>query len=218
MRVVINNKVVEYTDEELDYWYLGEGNEGTCYIWKDKALKIYKPFCSTDRLTEEEAAYLSNIKTNRILLPIDLVYDENHKFIGYTTKFIQNRHRDTIKQLSIADIRKELEIIKEDIFTLSDNNVSLEDFRYDNFAYDDGFYMIDPGTYKIVDYDKRLVYLENIKVYNEFFLKDIIFRLVKLTKKEKENLEVLIDSSDYISDILEDSDKKIVSYMKGISK
>jgi hypothetical protein len=78
--------------------------------------------------------------------------------------------------------------------------------------------MIDPGTYKIVDYDKRLVYLENIKVYNEFFLKDILYRLVKLNKKEKNNLEVLIDSSDYISDILEDSDKKIVSYLKGISK
>ena len=218
MRVYINNKLVEYTDEELDYWYLGEGNEGTVYIWKDKAIKIYKPFCSTDRLSEDEALLLSRIPTKRILLPIDLVYDENHKFIGYTTKFIQNRNKDVIKKLYIGDIKKELELIKEDIFLLSDNNVSLEDFRYDNFAFDDGFYMIDPGTYKVVDYDKRLVYLENIKVYNEFFLKDILYRLVKLNKKEKNNLEVLIDSSDYISDILDDSDKKIVSYLKGISK
>ena len=218
MKIIINNELITFSNEELDYWYLGEGNEGTVYIWKDKAIKIYKPYCSTDRLSEEEALFLSKIPTKRILLPIDIVYDENHNFIGYTTKFIQNRNREIIKSLSLSTIKKELEIIKEDIFLLSNRGVSLEDFYYDNFALDDGFYMIDPGTYRIVDYDKRKVYLENIKLYNEFFLKDILFRLVKLNRQEKNNLEVLVDSSDYISDIIEDSERKVGPFLKGISK
>ncbi len=218
MKIIINNELITFSDEELDYWYLGEGNEGTVYIWKDKAIKIYKPYCRTDRLSEEEALFLSKIPTKRILLPIDIVYDENNNFIGYTTKFIQNRNREIIKSLSLSTIKKELEIIKEDIFLLSNRGVSLEDFYYDNFALDDGFYMIDPGTYIIVDYDKRKVYLENIKLYNEFFLKDILFRLVKLNRQEKNNLEVLVDSSDYISDIIEDSERKVGPFLKGISK
>ena len=218
MIIYINDKKIELTAEELEYRFLGEGKEGTTYIWNDKVLKIYKPYSSISRLNEKEAIYLSKIPTKRILLPIDLIYDENHNFIGYTTKFIRNYNRSTIKRLAISKIKEELEIIKEDIFLLSEKNISLEDFKLDNFAYDGKFYMIDPGTYKIVDYDKKKVYLENIKLYSDFFLREVLFTIVNLTKKEKNNLESLNDSSDYIGDILENSDRKVVPFIKGISK
>lgn len=78
--------------------------------------------------------------------------------------------------------------------------------------------MIDPGTYKIVGYDKRKVYLENIKLYSEFFLREVLFTVIKFTKKQKNNLELLADSTDYISEILDNSNGKVVPYLKGISK
>ena len=106
MIIYINGERIELTKEQLDYLYLGEGQEGVTYIYKDKALKIYKSYSSINRLSEKEALYLSKIPTKRILMPIDLVYDENGNFIGYTTKFIQNYNRATIKQLPISKIKE----------------------------------------------------------------------------------------------------------------
>ena len=216
MIIYINDKEYELKEDVLNYLYLGEGEEGIAYIQGDKVLKIYKPYCSIKRLSEEDVTYLSKIPTKRILLPIDIIYDENHNFIGYTTKFILNHQREIIKQLHISRIKGELELVKEDIFMLSEKSVSLEDFKLDNFALDDGFYMIDPGTYRIVDYDKRKVYLENIKLYSEFFLREVLFTVIKFTKKN--NLELLANSTDYISEILDNSNGKVVPYLKGISK
>ena len=42
MIIYINGERIELTKEQLDYLYLGEGQEGVTYIYKDKALKIYK--------------------------------------------------------------------------------------------------------------------------------------------------------------------------------
>lgn len=217
MKVFIDNKEYNFSQEELDYWYLGEGNEGTAYIWKDKVLKIYKPFCSTDRLNEEEALYLSKIPTQRILLPIDLVYDENHKFIGYTTKFINNHNFEVIKNFPASRIKKELEIIREDIFLLSEKNVSLEDFRIDNFALEDGFYIIDPGTYKIVNQPKSRIFLENIKLFNKFFVEDILLRIRKFTKIQQNRVKEIF-GDEYAADNIDSVDITISNYLGKIVK
>ena len=218
MILYINDEKLEFSEEELNFRYLEEGQEGIAYIWKDKVIKVYKDQKRIPSINEETASYLSKIPTKRILLPIDLVYDENHNFIGYTTKFILNHNRSVIKRLPVSKIKKELELIREDIFLLSDKKVALMDFHLDNFCYDGGFYMIDPGTYKIVDYDKKKVLLENIRYYSEFFLRDLLFTTIKFTKKEKDALDLLNDSCDYISDMLDNSDRKVVPYLKGISK
>lgn len=120
MIIYINDQEYELTKEELEYRYLGEGKEGTTYIWNDKVLKIYKPYSSISRLSEQEALYLSKIPTKRILLPLDIIYDENHNFIGYTTKFILNHNCAIINQLPVSKIKEELELVKEDIFMLSE--------------------------------------------------------------------------------------------------
>lgn len=71
--------------------FLGSGCEGKVYYNEDtnEAVKIqYNEINKITSLSEESALRLCNIPTNYILLPRRLVYDENGKYLGYTTTYI----------------------------------------------------------------------------------------------------------------------------------
>ena len=55
------------------------------------------------------------------------------------------------------------------------------------------------------------------RLFNAFFLEDILFRIIRLKKDQKENLEILSDSQGFVGDIIEDSEKNVSAYINGIS-
>ena len=90
MKYYIGNKVYDFSEEELDRYYLDEGTEATCYKMGDTVLKIHHDYPNRDILSEDNCKRLSRIETDRILLPKDIVYDEDGKYLGYTVKYINS--------------------------------------------------------------------------------------------------------------------------------
>ncbi len=217
MKITIDDLPIEIDDKELESRYLDEGNESTVYEYYNVVLKIYKKFCNKDRLTKEEVEFLRRIRTKRILLPANIIYDQDHSFIGYTLKQILSYSLKSICRMKVKNLKKELELIREDIRILSENGISLEDFHYDNLLFDGNIYLIDPGNYKVVEGTKEEIYKENIKLFNTFFLRDILFRIIRLTKAQKANLEILTDSEGFVGDIIEPSEKNVSAYISGLS-
>ena len=123
MRIFIDNKLIEINN--LDDLYIGEGKEGIVYHYDDKeenidyALKIYREFSGKDRLDLSTAKGLSVLDTKRILLPRKLVYDENKKFIGYVTEFVDDYSIDSISYSFIEDLVKEFDLIYNQTLSFS---------------------------------------------------------------------------------------------------
>lgn len=214
MRYKVGNKQIEINEED----FIGEGNESIVYKYYDIVLKIYKKFVRKDRLTEEEVNYLRYLVTKRILLPKDSIYDEDDIFSGYSLLYEESYSKDNIKKMKVRDLKKELELIREDIELLSSRNISLEDFTYDNLIYNGSLYITDPGSFKLLGGFNTKIYKENIRIFNYFFVKDVLSRILKLTKKEQSNLELLVDSSGYVGDILSDEDKTVSSYIRNVAR
>lgn len=225
MKFYIDDKMVEI--ENIDELYIGEGQEGIVYRYEDKddecdyALKLYKEFSPKDRLNFETAKGLSEIETERLLLPRKLVYDENKNFIGYVTEFVNSYSIDSISYLNAKDLIDEIDILYSDVDLLSMHDVSVDDMILLNMLYDGRIILNDPGSYRFVTKDSRFLRDTNFVITNEF-LNSLICRVVKLTRKEKKNLDnyfLLADSrvSDLMRcDVIEDETVK--TFIKRITK
>jgi len=197
MRLYINEEKIDI--DNLDDLYIGEGKEGIVYHYGDSendyALKIYKEFSDKDRLDCKSAKGLSLIETKRLLLPKKIVYDENKKFIGYVTEYVEDYSIDNIAYLDVKELIDEIDIIYSDVDILSKNDVSIEDMILLNMLYDGRIILNDPGSYRFVRGDSRYLKNTNNIIANEF-LNSLICRVVKLTKKEKKNLEKYFEISE----------------------
>ena len=162
MRLFIDGVVYEFSQEELDYMYIGEGVESEVYRYRDEVFKLHKDERQMKfKLDEKTANYLSKIKTKRIMMPRKLIYDTNDNFCGYTLLYLESHQKEILRRRKMEDIIKELKLIEEDLITLKEYNVDLEDFTLDNFIVNKGLYMIDPGSYKVSKDDKRLTEIIN---------------------------------------------------------
>ena len=201
MRIRLGKKLLEFTDQELDYMYLNEGMEGTIYKYGDRALKIYEEFPRKSRLEENEALELSKISTNRILLPRELIYDDKDKFVGYSTLYIDSYGLGNISKMSIDSFIDEVNILYRDISILSRNNVDVDDYTLYNTLYNGGIYLVDPGSYQIVDNDERL-FKDNRYRFNEFLVELLLPHSIKLTKREARILRNHMDLTEALSEIM----------------
>ena len=205
----INDKEYNLKYDKLFKKYIGTGIESNIYKLDNKVLKIYKEICLKSRLREEDVKSLSQIKTNRILLPTDIIYDENHVFCGYTMKYINPCNKDEIINIKMTKLLYELKTIKNDLLLLKQNNVIIDDLHDNNFIYNKKIYLIDPGSFEI-DNNKSEIYIElfNRELMHHFILENIIFRDIKINKKQKEKIKELFPLDLYISDVLEETIKK----------
>lgn len=225
MRIFINDKLVEI--DNLDDLYIGEGKEAVVYYYSDReenadyALKLYRQFSGKDRLDFNTAKGLSEIDTKRILLPRKLVYDENKKFIGYVTDFIEDYSIDCITHSSAKDLVREISYIYDDIDILSMHKVSVDDMILMNMLYDGRIILNDPGSYRFVMGNSRFLRDENLDLTNDFF-KSLICRVVKLSKREKNNLDRYFEKSDErFSDLIKcdvKEDESVKTFFKRITK
>lgn len=138
---------------------IGLGQEGLTYKYNDLALKIHYRR-SKQFLSEDIAKHLIKFETDRILMPQDLIYDENGKYVGYTKKYV--KYNDYVREVPNDKLIEELKKINNDIKLLSHNGVLLDDINnLDNIVYDGGINFVDPGFYTILDHD---TYSRNLKL------------------------------------------------------
>ncbi len=220
MKIRIGKKLFEFSEEELDSMYIDEGMEGTIYRFNDDALKIYCDFPRKDRLNEDEAYKLSKIKTDRILLPKDLIYDENNKFIGYSTKFIENIDFKNASYLSVYDFCNEMDLVYKDLKLLNDKGVDVEDYSLYNLLFDGSIYFIDPGSHRFVN-DDGLLHRDNRYRLNEFLVWNLIPYMTDMSRAKRNKFRREIDLSDEFVDFMRYEsleDESVKSFIKRITR
>ena len=218
MKFYINNKKYELDDKKMNNSFVASGFEADVYKFNNLVFKIYKEICLKYRLNEKTAKYLSDIPTKRILLPKDIIYNENYEFYGYTMKYITPTLKDEISNMSVDKLLSELLIIKKDLLLLKDNNVFIDDLCDSNFIFNKGIYFIDPGSYEInKKRSKEYVEIINREIMNDFIVRYILFRKHEITKEERKKINEYFPLNEYMDEIMKkDSSKKL--YIKDYSK
>ena len=220
MNIIYNDKNLSFTEDELSYMYDGEGTESIIYKYKDKAFKIYKDFCIKDRIGLETVKKLSTIKTKRIILPEEELYNLSHKFIGYTSKYVDRYHLSNLYNLNKQKLLNELKLLYEDSDMLSDNNIDIEDLIKENTIYNDGIYICDPGSYIVNERQSKesIKYLNREKI-DRFILDVVLKPSITLTKRQKQQLDSLLYEyklEDLIKDEMND-DETVKKYVQKLS-
>ena len=201
MRILLGDKLLEFTDEELDYMYVDEGNESEVFRYGETALKIYKKFCPKERLDLDTVVELSKIPTKRILMPEDIIRDaDTLEFIGYSMPFIYKFPRDILMRIKMNEFLDELDVIHSDLELLAVHHVDVEDIHIDNVLYNQGFFIGDPGSFEVRRKDSvGTIYRNNVYTFNRF-VKNDIFPLSKVSKAKREELDAMFDDYFFIGD------------------
>ena len=163
-----------------------QGSEFLVYKYLDSVIKIYKDDYELSHLSLEELNILKKILTQRILLPTDTLWNSNHELIGYKMPFIDGKK--SIECDSLDAFFDELEILKQDLDLLCDNNIILRDINLSNTKYNGHIYLIDSGNYLINELDKIIFH---INITNPL----IIGKLNKIIEEGNyNNINILVDS------------------------
>lgn len=176
---------------------IGEGDEGVVYKVGNEAVKFYRIYCPKRRLTKEECEYLTQIDTERILLPTVTLLDKKHCIRGYKMTYIENLGEDSFYTLNRKDLSKEMTLVHEDIIKLSDYNVYIDDLTYDNTIFHKGIYLSDPGSFQIIEKikDSQIrMYGFNIDMVNEYLLNKMIKLCCLQVAKSKIVTKRILDS------------------------
>lgn len=155
----------------------GEGLEVEAYQVNDEVVKFYKEYCGKIRLTKELSDYLTFIDTKRILLPTTTLLDKKHQIRGYKMTYIKELGIESFYTLNKKDLSKEMTLIHDDIITLSDYRIKVEDLDLDNTVFHNGIYLVDPGSFlfsKSKEDDSNSIYGFNMDIINEYLLDDIL--------------------------------------------
>ena len=156
------------------------------------------------------------------------------ELVGYTEKFIDGNKN--IFDIKVDTLLNELEIIFDDVKTLSDNLVILSDLHKGNAIYNGSLYLIDPGNYMISDVSKIIPFVVNelsslqkqilIECWNtdaiNFFIEKYLFKnyfdLLRFLRKIKverkieyyqDVLSIVFDREETLSDNIKTLSKKI---------
>lgn len=223
MKFFIGDKEYNYSDKQLGLQLINYGDEADVYRIKDKAVKIYNKECYKNRLDEETVEYFKTIKTNRLLLPIDTVYDENKKFNGHTTKFIEVGNKQAIRRMKISKFLKEIQLLIDDTKLLTELGITICDFDYEDILYGDGIYYCDSGSFeRNKKFSSRKIEEANKEEIHKLIIDELLCPVCNLSKKQLSKLKEMILSGEYISDIFSYEEYKqtdtVSSFIKRITK
>lgn len=222
MKLYIGEKLVEFSEKELNKMYVDEGYEAVVYKYGEDALKIYKSYCYKERLNDEGVTLLSQYSslTKRILLPKDSIYDEKHHFCGYTTDFIYKSSIKDIFKMSIPSFLTEFDAIRDDVIFLSEKSVYLGDFCGSNVVYDGNINLVDPGSYSVYKVDDT----SSTLLYNQLELNYLFVSLLSLMKVSDVRrcaLAEKIVEYDYVGDFIRKTaldGENVKTYVKRITR
>ena len=153
---------------ESEYDFTLSGNQGHCFIEKDKVIKIYRK----DITNQSD---LSSFKSERIAFPIYYIY-ENGKAIGEVMPYYKFLQIENVLNDGsyVRTLIRNYEIIKDEIEKFY--FILMIDLCYLNILYDEekGFYLIDTTSW-LIDKDIKYGYIE---LNNMYYLNRALFMSV----------------------------------------
>lgn len=155
---------------------IGEGKEVEVYQYQDKVIKLFKKERKTtiSRISDEGLLRLTHLKLHAFNTPIDIIY-ENGSIVGYTEKYLEEKEIDFN--------RIDFDLIKEDLFTLSENGFGIEDLFYNYIFTDTQLYFIDLTCYHYINTNvaflKKQLFHKNIEIMNTFLIGLLLFHAFK---------------------------------------
>lgn len=236
MNYYINGQKIKIDTSKKEF---DKGSEGKIYKIDNTLYKIYYPEQLNEGYGEKEKfhSYLQTIATKQIILPQDLIFQEDGKYVGYTTPFIPHdkKNKTGITKLDSKSFIKNLKILEEDTDILSNNYILQADVSPINYIFskDSGIMnIIDPGRYR--NHTKEFKYIYHLQ--NNIQLKKLIELLLLLDfyefkpigskrksqlLKEKIMADFNLSKEDRMSDFFEKelkSHETVESYVKSLGK
>lgn len=221
MEFLVDGKKVRYNPYNMKKdRHLGDGYEVEAYQINDKVVKFFHKYPKKKIIiTKESVEKMKKIKTKRILLPTDALLDKKRNIRGYQMDYIEDLDMDSYFGLDKDQLVEEHKSLKNDIELLSDNKVQLGDLNHANTVYNNGLYLIDPGSYFIdSSVDENQAYGINIDILNEFLIYEVIknYHLVKYSDFDAEES---FSFCRQISREYKDSDKSnVLDFLSGIEE
>lgn len=208
-----NGKKVRYNPYNMKKdTKIGEGDEVVVYKIGNEVYKFYKRYCRKIRLTKENCDYLTKIYTERILLPTGTLTDKKRNIKCYKMKYMENLGEDSFFSLKRKDLSNEMSLIHEDIITLSDHNVLIDDLLSSNIVYNNGIYFVDPGSFIIISgiLDSNIMaYGINIDRMNNFLIHNILWKSCLNISNNYVNTKIMLN---YIKNEIRDKNKTPLTY------
>lgn len=156
--------IIEYITDKNK---IDSGKEVTVYRYNDEVIKIFHEDRKSPikRISDEGLEKLSTLSLNCFITPNNLIILDD-KIVGYTENYIEE------KEINFDNI--DYNLIKEDIYTLSENGFGIEDLFYNYIFTTNKLYFTDLTSYSYINTDvsflKERLLLKNITVMNNFLI------------------------------------------------
>lgn len=195
---------------------IASGKNGDVYKYRKSALKIFRED-TTPPIDAETAKRLTEIDTQRILLPRNLLF-YNKTFRGYTYRLVEKKGLGRrMISLPIDELIGNISILENDSKKLSEKSVLLNGIDQSNCIFNGDLFITDPSEYSILE---DIFSTEELQKLNNFQLHLLISAmLVSEIKKcgvtnamEKQFKELLsikrenINTSDFFADVFSKTD------------
>ena len=180
---------------------------GDVYRYKNYALRIFKE--GEEPIDQQTAKYLTDITTDRIILPRKLLF-YNNAFKGYTMKLVsQKGSGKRISTTPKEDVLESIVALEKDIETLSQKKVLLNGATPGYTLYNGNLYIVDPSNYRILD----AVDTSSLEQLNQFQLHLLITELIAADLRKARVQQSTIQNIKEILN-LRDNDQTTSEYLR----
>ncbi|MBR1937255.1 MAG: hypothetical protein IJ842_06160 [Bacilli bacterium] len=189
--------------------YVPTKKAGDVYRYKNNVLRIFRE--NESHIEEETARYLTNISTERILLPKKLLF-YNNAFKGYTMTLVsQKGSSKKIITTPLEELLRTIEIVENDVEILSQKKVLLNNAAPNHTLYNGELYIVDPRKYSILDLNTSRE-LEKINYYQlQLLLTELI---VTELNKNNYSQQVLRNIKELLSS--RETDERISTHLNNV--
>ena len=203
--------------------FVPSSKAGDVYRYKNEALRVFRD--GEEPIDKKTAEYLTNISTERILLPRKLLF-YNNAFKGYTMKLVSQKGAGKrIITTQTDEIIDCVEAVEKDINELSHKKVLLNGINPGYSLYNGELYLVNPAGYRIIELESY----EKLAKLNEFQLQLLLTELIASDMRKNRYSQALINSikkilnkrdleqscSSYLKELLNDN-RNIKEYVKRI--
>jgi len=172
MQYYCNNKNIE--KEKLEYLSSGEDTD----VYKNEEL-VFKIFKTKPYISKEDCEYMIQVskESNRILLPKDIIYNQDGEYSGYTSKYIKTEQDNygIVKMNKKILIKNYLSLINNSAL-LGRNKIKVNDIEVHNMIVSNmKIYVVDFSRYRLIKStcDINSLSMENMHKIDMLFTKII---------------------------------------------
>ncbi len=185
---------------------IGAGHDGIVYKYGDIAIKILKydvNFRKTKNLmTFEKVNYLiETLELNRIVMPIDVILDEDGVYSGYVMNFIDDLYSakkigtsqyKEPGEFSKLDLVRSVQELSDDFLQLTRNSIIARDINGGSYMFPSDFiHLCDTDKYIINSRNSGNIHEQNMSSLNFVFAKLLFYEMKKTDSYTIESLKLL---------------------------